>query len=149
MTSFWTLFEQAGGSLNFLTDKYVQKHGIETSQFQSLNALFIILLAPVFTWIWNGLSKRNAEPRTPIKFTFALLQMALGYFIIVAGAKRPGHSQRRRFDPGNLPGVHVFIPHDRRIEFVAGGIIGSYQAFPRQNGGLCDGHLVPVDLLCA
>jgi POT family proton-dependent oligopeptide transporter len=84
---FWTLFEQAGGSLNFLTDKYVQKHGIETSQFQSLNALFIILLAPVFTWIWNGLSKRNAEPRTPIKFTFALLQMALGYFIIVAGAR--------------------------------------------------------------
>lgn len=84
---FWTLFEQAGGSLNFLTDKYVEKHGIETSMFQSLNALFIILLAPVFTWIWNSLNKRNAEPRTPIKFTLALLQMALGYFIIVAGAR--------------------------------------------------------------
>lgn len=84
---FWTLFEQAGGSLNFLTDKYVNKHGIETSQFQSLNALFIILLAPVFTWIWNSLSKRDAEPRTPIKFTLALIQMALGYFIIVAGAR--------------------------------------------------------------
>ncbi|MBK9271233.1 MAG: MFS transporter [Saprospiraceae bacterium] len=84
---FWTLFEQAGGSLNFLTDKYVEKHGIETSMFQSLNALFIILLAPVFTWIWNSLSKKNMEPRTPIKFTWALLQMALGYFIIVAGAR--------------------------------------------------------------
>jgi POT family proton-dependent oligopeptide transporter len=84
---FWTLFEQAGGSLNFLTDKYVEKHGIETSQFQALNALFIILLAPVFSWIWNTLSKRNAEPRTPMKFTYALLQMALGYFIIVAGAR--------------------------------------------------------------
>lgn len=84
---FWTLFEQAGGSLNFLTDKYVEKHGIETSMFQSLNALFIILLAPVFTWIWNTLSKRDKEPRTPIKFTWALIQMALGYFIIVAGAR--------------------------------------------------------------
>jgi POT family proton-dependent oligopeptide transporter len=84
---FWTLFEQAGGSLNFLTDKYVEKHGIETSQFQALNALFIILLAPVFSWIWDTLSKRNAEPRTPLKFTYALLQMALGYFIIVAGAR--------------------------------------------------------------
>ncbi len=84
---FWTLFEQAGGSLNFLTDKYVNKHGMETSQFQSLNALFIILLAPVFTWIWNSLNKANAEPRTPIKFVLALAQMALGYFIIVAGAR--------------------------------------------------------------
>ncbi|HRJ17246.1 MAG TPA: oligopeptide:H+ symporter, partial [Saprospiraceae bacterium] len=84
---FWTLFEQAGGSLNILTDRYVNKMGIETSQFQSVNPLFIILLAPVFTWIWTQLGKRKQEPRTPMKFVFALLQMALGYFIIVIGAK--------------------------------------------------------------
>lgn len=84
---FWVLFEQAGGSLNILTDRYVEKHGIETSQFQSLNALYIILFAPVFTWIWARLNKSGNEPRTPIKFFFALLQMALGYFIIVWGVK--------------------------------------------------------------
>lgn len=84
---FWTLFEQAGGSLNILTDRYVNKMGIETSQFQSVNPLFIILFAPVFTWIWTQLGKRKQEPRTPLKFVFALLQMALGYFIIVVGAK--------------------------------------------------------------
>ncbi|REJ82452.1 MAG: MFS transporter [Bacteroidetes bacterium] len=84
---FWTLFEQAGGSLNILTDRYVDKMGIETSQFQAVNPLFIILLAPVFTWIWTGLSRKKIEPRTPIKFFYALLQMALGYFIIVWGTK--------------------------------------------------------------
>jgi len=84
---FWTLFEQAGGSLNILTDRYVNKHGIETSQFQSVNALFIILLAPVFTWIWSVLGRNNKEPRTPMKFFYAMLQMALGYFIIVVGAR--------------------------------------------------------------
>jgi|APTNR8051073442_1049403.scaffolds.fasta_scaffold01009_2 POT family proton-dependent oligopeptide transporter len=84
---FWALFEQAGGSLNILTDRYVEKHGVETGQFQALNALYIILLAPVFTWIWAKLHKTGMEPRTPIKFFFALLQMALGFFIIVLGIK--------------------------------------------------------------
>jgi POT family proton-dependent oligopeptide transporter len=84
---FWALFEQAGGSINILTDRYVNKHGIETSQFQSVNALFIILLAPVFTWIWTALGRKNLEPRTPMKFFYAMLQIALGYFIIVIGAR--------------------------------------------------------------
>ncbi|NUN99182.1 MAG: MFS transporter, partial [Saprospiraceae bacterium] len=84
---FWALFEQAGGSLNILTDRYVEKHGVETGQFQALNALYIILLAPVFTWIWAKLHKTGNEPRTPIKFFFALLQMALGFFVIVLGIK--------------------------------------------------------------
>lgn len=82
---FWVLFEQAGGSLNILTDRYIEKHGIETSQFQAVNPLFIILLAPVFTWLWSRMSKKGIEPRTPIKFFFALLQIALGYYIIVLG----------------------------------------------------------------
>jgi POT family proton-dependent oligopeptide transporter len=84
---FWALFEQAGGSINILTDRYVNKHGIETSQFQSVNALFIILLAPVFTWIWTVLGRKKLEPRTPMKFFYAMLQIALGYLIIVIGAK--------------------------------------------------------------
>lgn len=80
---FWVLFEQAGGSINILTDRYVVKHGIETSQFQAVNPLYIILFAPLFTWIWGRLRKNNKEPRTPIKFFLALIQVAIGYGIIV------------------------------------------------------------------
>jgi len=75
---FWALFEQAGGSLNILTER---------SQFQAVNPLYIILFAPLFSWIWQKLSKAKREPRTPIKFVYGLAQMAIGYFIIVLGVK--------------------------------------------------------------
>jgi POT family proton-dependent oligopeptide transporter len=84
---FWMLFEQAGGSLNIMADRYVDLHGMEASQLQSLNPLYIILLAPVFSWIWSKLSLSGKEPRTPTKFLLGLLQMALGYFIIVWGIR--------------------------------------------------------------
>jgi proton-dependent oligopeptide transporter, POT family len=84
---FWMLFEQAGGSLNILTDRYVNLHGLEASQLQSLNPLYIILLAPVFSWIWARLRRSGMEPRTPTKFLLGLLQMAVGYFIIVWGIR--------------------------------------------------------------
>ena len=84
---FWALFEQAGGSLNIMTERYVNLHGLEASQLQALNPLYIIILAPVFSWIWAKLGKMNREPRTPIKFFMGLLQMALGYFIIVWGIR--------------------------------------------------------------
>jgi POT family proton-dependent oligopeptide transporter len=84
---FWTLFEQAGGSLTILTKRYVNTLGIEASMFQSLNPLYIMLLAPVFAWIWVRLSKSGREPRTPMKFFYGLVQMALGYFIIVLGCR--------------------------------------------------------------
>jgi POT family proton-dependent oligopeptide transporter len=84
---FWALFEQAGGSLNILTDRYINRHGIEASQFQAVNPLYIILLAPLFSWIWSKLSKLRMEPWTPVKFFLGLLQMALGYLIIVWGTK--------------------------------------------------------------
>ncbi len=84
---FWALFEQAGGSLTILAERHVNLHGIEASQLQSVNPLYIILLAPVFSWIWAKLNKAGKEPRTPIKFFFGLLQMALGYFVIVWGIR--------------------------------------------------------------
>lgn len=84
---FWTLFEQAGGSLTLFTDRHVERHGIPTSQFQSVNAFYIMILAPVSSWIWIKLRQQNKEPRTPTKFFLGLLQMAAGYAIIVWGAR--------------------------------------------------------------
>lgn len=84
---FWMLFEQAGGSLNILADRYVNLHGMKASQLQSLNPLYIILLAPVFSWIWRKLGQVNKEPRTPTKFFLGLIQMAVGYFIVVWGIR--------------------------------------------------------------
>lgn len=88
---FWALFEQAGGSLTLFTDRNVDRvllgSEIPASQFQVLNSFFIILLAPLFSWIWLYLSKRKMEPSTPMKFVLGLVQLAIGFAIIVLGAR--------------------------------------------------------------
>ena len=59
---FWGLFEQAGGSFNLYTDRYVDKGGVPASVFQSINPIYIILFAPVFAALWQWLGKRGLEP---------------------------------------------------------------------------------------
>ena len=87
---FWALFEQAGGSLTLVTDRFVDRmvgnSEIPASQFQALNAFFIIVFAPIFSWIWIKLRKLKAEPSTPLKFVLGLVLLALGFLLIVFGA---------------------------------------------------------------
>ena len=87
---FWALFEQAGSSLNLFTDRYVDRGGVPATIFQSINSGYIILLAPVFAWIWVALGKRGLEPSAPAKFGLALLQLGLGFLVLVWGAKAVG-----------------------------------------------------------
>ena len=84
---FWTLYEQAGGSLNILTDRYVNKHGLVASQFQAVSALFVVLLAPVFAAIWIRLRKAKLEPYTVYKFFWGLILLSVGYMVIVFGIR--------------------------------------------------------------
>ncbi len=87
---FWGLFEQAGGSLNLYTDRFVDRAGVPTSLFQSINPIYIILLAPLFAALWQWLGKRGLEPSAPAKFGLALAQVGLGFLIFVWGAKTVG-----------------------------------------------------------
>lgn len=54
-------------------------------QTQIFNALFIVILAPVFSVIWNSLAKRGLEPSIPIKFAFALMGVGAGFLFLVWG----------------------------------------------------------------
>jgi proton-dependent oligopeptide transporter, POT family len=87
---FWGLFEQAGGSINLFTDKFVDRAGVPASLFQSINPIFIIFLAPIFAWIWTSLARRNLEPSAPAKFGLALLQIGLAFLLFVWGATAVG-----------------------------------------------------------
>ncbi len=87
---FWALFEQTGSSLNLFTDRYVDRGGVPASVFQSINSGYIILLAPVFAWIWVALGRRGLEPSAPAKFGLALLQLGLGFLVLVWGAGAAG-----------------------------------------------------------
>ncbi len=87
---FWALFEQAGSSLNLFADRAVDRvvlgYELPASVFQSLNALFIFLLAPLFSILWTWLAARGLEPSTPGKFALALMQVGLGFLVLVFGA---------------------------------------------------------------
>ncbi|MCS7081167.1 MAG: peptide MFS transporter [Chloracidobacterium sp.] len=84
---FWALFEQAGSSLNLyadrLTDCRIFGFEFPSSYFQSLNALFIIFLAPVFAWMWVQWGER--QPSSPLKFSVGILLVAVGFIVAAVG----------------------------------------------------------------
>ncbi|MDP6415136.1 MAG: peptide MFS transporter [Gammaproteobacteria bacterium] len=87
---FWSLFEQTGSSLNLMTDRNIDRvifgFEIPAAAFQSVNAFFIITLAPLFNMTWLYLSRRGWEPSTPMKFALSLIQLGLGFLLLVYGA---------------------------------------------------------------
>ncbi len=88
---FWAAFEQAGASLTFFADEQTNRmiFGWEmpASYFQTFNAIFVILLAPLFAMIWSWLGRRGAEPSSPAKQALGLLLLSIGYLIISLGVR--------------------------------------------------------------
>ncbi len=86
---FWSLFEQAGSTLNLFGDRDTRTSvfgwNFPSSWFQSMNSMFIWMLAPVFAWIWIALGSR--EPSTPIKFSFGLLSVGAGFAVLVVASQ--------------------------------------------------------------
>jgi POT family proton-dependent oligopeptide transporter len=60
---------------------------LPASIFQSFNAIFILIFALVFNWIWSSLRKRNLDPSAPIKFGLGLIQLGLGFYVFYLGAQ--------------------------------------------------------------
>jgi proton-dependent oligopeptide transporter, POT family len=89
-TVFWTFFELAGSAMNLFTARNVNKNflGVEltTTFFQSVNPLFIIFLAPLFSWFWITLSKAGKEPAAPYKFSAGLILLGLGFLVLNLGS---------------------------------------------------------------
>lgn len=88
---FWTLFEQAGTSLNLFADRNTDLSlpgggAMTASQTQSFNSGFILLLVPVFSWLWAWLGQRNLDPNPVLKFSIALVQVGLSFLVLVWGA---------------------------------------------------------------
>ncbi|MGO2012096.1 MAG: peptide MFS transporter [Pseudoalteromonas sp.] len=88
---FWSGFEQAGSSLNLFardyTDRLVGSFEIPTAWFQSLNAIFIIVLSPFFAALWINLSKSMISPSYSVKCAFGLIIMASGFLVMFMAAQ--------------------------------------------------------------
>jgi len=87
---FWSGFEQAGSSMNLfaerLTDRVFLGWEMPASWLQSVNPIFIIVLAPVFGWLWVALAARRREPSIPIKFFFGLFMLGVGFLVMAWGS---------------------------------------------------------------
>jgi POT family proton-dependent oligopeptide transporter len=85
-TVFWTFFELAGSALNVFTEENVDKTilgvSFKASNFQAVNAFFIMLFAPLFSVMWIKLAQSGMEPAAPIKFAFGLLLLGAGFLVL-------------------------------------------------------------------
>lgn len=86
---FWGVFEQAGSTLNLFardsTRNVVFGWEFPSSWWQSLNAMFIFILAPMFAWLWVKMGDK--QPSTPTKFALGLIGVGLGFLVLVPGAQ--------------------------------------------------------------
>ena len=85
---FWAAFEQAGSSLSLFAERSTNRNvlgfNFPASWFQLVQPAFVILLAPVFAWLWLALGRR--EPSSPAKFTLGLTMGGLAFAILVPAA---------------------------------------------------------------
>ncbi|MFN5415624.1 MAG: peptide MFS transporter [Flavobacteriia bacterium] len=72
---------------NSTSTGYLNIEEIPASAFQSVNAVAIVLCAPIFVAIWGFLGKRKMEPSSPYKQAIGLLLLAVGYAVIAVGVK--------------------------------------------------------------
>jgi POT family proton-dependent oligopeptide transporter len=90
---FWTLFEQAGSSLNQFAERNtdltisVTQSVVTAAQTQAFQPGLLLVFAPVFAALWTYLGSRGRDPNPVVKFGSALVQVGAGFFILVWGAE--------------------------------------------------------------
>ena len=106
----WSALEQAGSSLNLFaqrnTDLTVFGFAMPASWLQSVAPSLIIMLAPVFAWLWVTLSKTDREPTTHAKFVWGLLFISVGFALLAAASHRAASGQL--VSPLWLVGTYLF-----------------------------------------
>jgi POT family proton-dependent oligopeptide transporter len=105
---FWGGFEQGATSLNLFADRLTRMPVIfgwsmPSTWFQSINSIFIIALAPVFSIIWQAMGKR--QPSDPIKFALGLFSLGLGFLVVAYAASLVTAG---KVGPGWLIAVYFF-----------------------------------------
>jgi proton-dependent oligopeptide transporter, POT family len=107
-TLFWGAYEQAGSTLTLFADRYtrlsVLGFSFPSSWFQSVQPIFVILLAPVFAWLWMRLGPR--EPSSPAKFAISLFFMGLAFLLLVPAASLAQSGTGTRVSPWWLVAVY-------------------------------------------
>jgi POT family proton-dependent oligopeptide transporter len=96
-TVFWAVYEQAGSSLTLFAERNTNRHlwallGLHhgedflypTSWFQFVQPAFVLILAPIFAWLWIWLGRR--EPSYPLKFSLGVLFVGFSFLVMIPAA---------------------------------------------------------------
>jgi proton-dependent oligopeptide transporter, POT family len=87
---FWSGFEQAGSSMTYfakeLTNRVFFGWEMPAGMLQNVNAILIVIFAPIFGALWTWLARRNANPSIPVKFALGLLALGVGFLVLAWGA---------------------------------------------------------------
>jgi POT family proton-dependent oligopeptide transporter len=96
--TFWSGFEQAGSSMNIfardLTARVVAGWEMPASWLQNVNPVLIVVMAPIFGWLWTWLAQRKANPSIPVKFALGLLGLSAGFFVLAWGSAHASDTNR-------------------------------------------------------
>jgi proton-dependent oligopeptide transporter, POT family len=90
---FWTLFLQLFFSANLFVERLVDKNffglPLTTTVFYASEGVFIILLGPLFAWLWHTLGRNDRNPSPVIKFVFGIFAAGLGFLVLSASTLFP------------------------------------------------------------
>ena len=102
MTLFWGFHELSGSVITLFASRNVDLSIMNASQTNSLNSMFIIILAIPISMLWSYLSKKKLNPRTPYKFGFGLILAGVSFYILsLSGAQADVN--------GMVPFAYLFI----------------------------------------
>jgi POT family proton-dependent oligopeptide transporter len=86
MTIFWGFHELSGSVITLFAARNVELTLMSAAQTNSLNSMFIIILAIPISLMWTYLSKKNLNPRTPYKFGMGLLFAGISFYVLAISA---------------------------------------------------------------
>ncbi|MBK7958234.1 MAG: peptide MFS transporter [Bacteroidetes bacterium] len=85
---FWAFFEQGGGSLNFFAERNVDTMGLDYKMVNNnLNPFFVILLSPVFGFLWTYLERKHGEVSFSTRFALGFIILGSGFYAFILGSK--------------------------------------------------------------
>jgi POT family proton-dependent oligopeptide transporter len=93
---FWALFEQAGSSLTLFADQSTEMPSwFNAGYTQMFNPGIIVLGGPLVAALWVWLGQRGREPSTPVKFSFGLMFVGLGFLVLMWAAGNAANADFR------------------------------------------------------
>jgi proton-dependent oligopeptide transporter, POT family len=84
---FWAFYEQGGGALNFFAERNVNMHNLDYKMVNNnLNPFYIILLSPVFGFLWTYMERKYGEVSFSSRFALGFIILGAGFYSFIVGA---------------------------------------------------------------